>query len=169
MSRSDIYRILDTNGDGTGTKNAIGNYASAATKFYIKPPVNQDYDLYRMIIHIADVGAFDAGKYGNNIELTNGIKVRISNASGVVLDLLDGLTVLTNVDWAGICYDARVSEFGLGDNYLHIRWTFAKSGQPLKINGENGEWLEVLLNDSFVDLVAHYFTAQGVIRATGSI
>lgn len=166
MSRTDIYRILDTNGDGTGTKNAIGDYDGLNTKFYIKPPSNQDFALYRMIVYVKDAGTLDASSYGNGITLATGIKVRVADAGGVILDLFDGQTVKSNADWAGACYDVSISTFGTGDNYLHVRWTFAKSGQPLIINGEKGEWLEVVLNDAFDGLLSHYFKVQGKIQGT---
>ena len=41
-----IYQLLSTNGDGTGTVSAKGNYASAAEEFYIEAPAGVTYDLY---------------------------------------------------------------------------------------------------------------------------
>ena len=43
MSRSNLFRFLDTVGDGTGAKNAIGNYSVAAEQFKIIAPANTRY------------------------------------------------------------------------------------------------------------------------------
>jgi len=164
MSHSNnIYRYLDTNGDGTGTKSAIGNYSSSATSFMIKPPDNYIYYLQRMIVMIEDGGAVDSGAYGNNITLTNGIHIHKSNDDGVILDFTDEFPIKTNADWGKLCYDVHNVNFGLGNEFVNVRWTFAKSGAPLKIDGNRGEKFEVILNDNFSGLVSHTFNVQGTI------
>jgi len=70
-----VDRFLDTNGDGTGTKSATGNYAESPVSFFIQPPAGEVFRLNRMLVHIEDSGTFDSGSYGNGITLTNGITV----------------------------------------------------------------------------------------------
>lgn len=162
-----IARYLDTNGDGTGTKSATGEYHDAgdgAEIFYIQPPAGGVYRLARMLPFVEDVGSFDSGSYGNGITLANGISIRVQNDSGTILDLLDGLPIQLNTHWARICYDMTISSFGQGNEYLHARWTFAKSGQMIRLVGDNNERLEVVLNDDFSDLVSQYFMVQGYIE-----
>jgi len=162
-----INRYLDTNGDGTGTKSAVGEYHDAgagAEIFYIQPPPGTIYRLSRMIPFVEDTGSFDSGSYGNGITLTNGILMRIQNDSGTILDLLDGLPIHINTHWARLCYDMTVSTFGLGNEYLHARWTFSKAGQYIRLDGDSNERLEVVLNDDFSDLVSQYFKVEGYIE-----
>ena len=159
-----IAQYLDTNGDGTGTQSAVGNYASAAEIFYIQPPAGTVYRLSRMLPFVEDVGSFDSGSYGNGITLTNGIVVRIQNDSGTLVDLTAGLPIQLNTHWARQCYDMTISTFGQGNEYLHARWTFSKSGQYIRLDGDNNERLEMVFNDSFTGLVSHYFMVQGYIE-----
>jgi len=45
-----VYRYLDTNGDGTGTQNANGDYSGASEIFYIQPGPSEIIRLERMLI-----------------------------------------------------------------------------------------------------------------------
>jgi len=154
-----ICRFLDTNGDGTGTKDAIGDYSSAAEDFYIQPGANETYEIHRLIVRIADSGAPDAGKYGNNITLTNGISVHLEG--GITRDLTDNMPVLSNGDRSKLCYDVNVISWGTGDDYVGVRWTFSKSGAPITLRGSISDKLIVRLNDDFSNLVGHTFMVQG--------
>lgn len=158
-----IFQFLDTNGDGTGDSDVIGDYESTADIFYIgPPPPNEFWHIERMVIQVTDVGAFDAGKYGNNLELVNGLTVRKQDDAGTVDDLTGGKPIITNAGWGGVCYDVADVSFGQGDNYLGVRWTFAKSGWPLWLDGDgNNERLELVANDDFTDLTGQTFMVQG--------
>ena len=161
----DLFRFLDTDGDGTGTKEATGNYALAEEEFYIQPPDGESYFISRLIIEIKDAGSIDAGSYGNGITLTNGIQVQKKDGSGVIVDFTDGEPIITNADWAKFCYDVKTSEFGSGNNYVNVRWTFSKATGGLKggvfLDGSNNERFTVILNDNFSNLTGHTFMVQG--------
>ena len=61
-----LFRYLDTDGDGTGTKDASVDYSgSPETELFIAPPSGKIYTINQMLISIVDTGAFDAGDYGN--------------------------------------------------------------------------------------------------------
>lgn len=151
--------------DAAGNKNAVGDYAATATDFYIECPGTLGagrLDLYRMIIEVVDFGTFDSGSYGNGISLSNGISVGVHNSSGVlVLDMTDGLPIVTNVDWARQCHDVAHSSFGTGNESMSVRWTFNKAGEPISLRP--GWRLSVTLNDDFTDLIQHYFQVQGTV------
>ncbi len=162
-----LFRYLDTVGDGSGTKNAVGDYSSSATKFLIKPPSDETFIIERLIVSVEDGGSFDAAKYGNGITLTNGMHVH-EEVNGVQkLDLIDaggGQTIKTNADWGALCYDADVKTWGTGNQVLLVRWTFSKAGAPVRLDGAIGEELTITLNDDFSALVDHRFMAQGTRR-----
>ena len=159
MSRY-VYRYLDTVGDGTGTKNANGNYSSTAQDFRINAPTQGMYCLERMIVHIRDAANMSADEYGNlNSALTNGVTVAVYNDDTLDCDLVDGLPIKANADWGRVCYDSEPLSYGSGDDFIRVRWTFAKAGQPIYLFDD---WnLRVELNDSFTGLVEHYFMVQG--------
>jgi len=156
-----LDRYLDTNGDGTGSKEATGNYAGGEEIFYLQPPAGEVYILERMLVYIEDNGSFDSGKYGNNITLSNGIEIFVNGDSGVISDLTDGLPIITNAHWGRQCFDTALSTYGSGNQSLAIRWTFSKAGVPITLRGNQNERLEVVLNDNFSTLHDHAFLIQG--------
>ena len=160
MGTKILTRYLDTNGDGTGTKDAVGDYSSAAETFFITPPAGKKYTISRMLIGVQDSGSFDAVKYGNGVTLTNGIGVATTDATvGVTVDLLDGTLIKSNAAWGFLCYDADVKSWGAGDEFLLVRWSFDKSGVLLTLTENDA--LVVELNDDFTGLNAHMFLVQG--------
>lgn len=151
-------RYLDTNGDGTGTKNANGNYSSAAETFYIDGPLT----ITRMIVSVEDTGGMQAEEYGNlGTALTNGITIDIDSGGldNELVDLTDGEPIKTNAGWGQLCYDVDLKSWGAGDDLLVVRWTFDKSGAPIKLGDDDR--LEITLNDDFSGLIGHYFLVQG--------
>jgi len=161
MARKDeIFRLLDTVGDGSGTTNAIGNYTATAQSFRITDTTGWG-EIERIIVSYQDAGAFDIEKYGNGIGLTNGVRVFLKNASNEVIQEYTAFPILSNGDWASHCYDWAYFQEGTGDNVAVIRWTFSKSGQPVLVKFDQDEYLEVLLNDDFSGLIKHRFFVQG--------
>lgn len=144
------------------TTNAVGDYEGAVSKFTIAPGPKQVFEAYRLIVYIEDAGAPDSGKYGNNVTLTNGIRVLVRDADDViVLELDGGDAVKTNAQWSALCYDVSVLNWGSGNDSVTVRWTFAKSGNEVRIDGSKGHYLSIELNDDFSDLVKHTFMLQG--------
>ena len=159
-----LNRYLDANGDGTGNKNFVGDYSLAQEIANIHPGADEVFYLSRMIVTIQDGVGFAAAKYGAiNGGLANGIQVRVIDDSGVRVDFTDGVPIVNNASWAGFCYDADVKAWGVGDEFLPVRWTFSKSGAAVKLIGANNARLEVLMDDDLSDLVAHRFLVQGTI------
>lgn len=156
-----IYQCLDTNGDGTGTTAATGDYSLAAEEFYITPGAAKAYSIARMIISLGDTATMQAQEYGNlGAALTNGITVKVDDGAGTELkDLTGGLAVQTNADWGRLCYDVDIKNWGAGNELLVARWTFERSGKPLLL--EPNHRLVVNLNDSFTGLLSHTFFVQG--------
>lgn len=159
-SSGPFIRFADTVGDGSGTKNANGDYSGAPEEFFITPPSGQIYQIHRLILTIRDTGIFRADRYGAlAAALTNGILVQKKSAAGVLDDYTDGVPIQTNVDWSRSTYDVAYYDFSAGDNFLSCRWTFRHSGRPVQLR--SGERLAVVLNDNLTGLVQHFFSLQG--------
>lgn len=156
-----IYRFLDTVGDGTGTKDAAVNGSSTAVTYKYQPPNGVIAVIARMLVHYGDTLAPSADDYGNITALTNGLLVQVRNVvdDSVVTDLLDGEPIKKNSDWSRFCYDLGLDDFGAGDNFLKVRWTFSKSGQPLEIH--DAQYLCAVIQDDLTGLVEHHFMIQG--------
>lgn len=167
---------MDTNGDGTGTFNAVGDYSLTAERFYIQPALNQIYELSRMMIMIQDTGSFDADLYGNNIGLTNGINLEVKQGGpeGGVLIPMTPVPIMNNSQWGANCFDVDVKAWGDGDEVLVARWSFSKDVITTNIssniggitlNGALRQCLVITLNDDFSSLNDHTFAIRGVITA----
>lgn len=162
MNRKHINILLSSNGDGTGTTNANGDYSSTPLSLkYSDGDASDTCLIHRLIVMIEDAGSFDSGKYGNNITVTNGIRVYVRDSEDNILEELTAFPITTNGEWGGHCHDITVHSFGSGNEVMSVRWTFSKSGQPVILNYTDGEYLEVYLNDDFSGLLKHYFLIQG--------
>jgi len=154
--------MFDTDGDGTGDTNAIGDYSDpepgvGETEFFVTMPEGEAMVVASGRFYIEATGGFDSGKYGNNIVLTNGIKLHLQDANGnVILDFFqDGGVIMTNAQLAAIGQLPVYLEFGQGNNSLVVSWTAVAFGTHLLITHENK--LVVTVNDDFTDLVQHRF------------
>jgi len=146
-----------------GTENAVSNYTNTQTQLYIQPPAGYVYYIRRLIVHIRDTGGFDAAKYGNNLTFATGIGIRTFTGSGATLtnDLTDGDRIKTNADWGHWCYDITLVDFGIGDEFLNVRWTFGKSGQIIRLDGDQMDRFSAILSDDMTGLNDHHFVVQG--------
>jgi hypothetical protein len=163
MARKIISRLLDTVGDGSGTKMAVGNYLATAEEFLLTPAEGEQALINRMIVSVADTVGMQAEEYGNlGAALTNGIKVEVHNSGGLLYSLTDpDYPVKSNAGWGYTCYDAQLLSWGAGDELLVVRWTFGHTGTPVLLRSWKGEKLVVTLNDNFTGLLYHGFNAQG--------
>ena len=100
--------------------------------------------------------------YGGITALTNGLLLQLVRKNGTTFDLGDGLPIKSNSDWARQCYDVDISTFPAGNNYVHARWTFSRSGAPIVLNF--GDKLQFVMRDTLTALVQHYFLLQGYIE-----
>jgi hypothetical protein len=161
-------RYADVTGDGTGNHHATGDYSDATgageTIFKVKPGAGEIFSIERMIVFIRTDGKITADKYGIAITLINGIILKSirdtpADAPVEVWDITDGDPILTNSDWKKLCHDEILSDYGApntGQN-LSYRYTFSKDGHPMVLEGDNGEELQIILNDDYTDLVDHTF------------
>ena len=156
-----INQFLDTDGDGTGTTSAVGNYSSAADDFYVQAPANYTYHIERMIVSIEDTSGMIAGGYGDTgAALTNGISLLIAEGA-TTLQNLTPAPIKTNAQWGVYCYDVDIKEWGTTptNELLLVRWTFSKSGKPISLR--SGQKLVIRVNDDLTGLLSHRFLVQG--------
>lgn len=156
--RIDDTRFLDENGDGSGNKNFKYDYANSLTKALIKPKTNGILHINRLVVFVADSGSVDAGMYGNNIILSNGIEIKHEKQDGTLIkDITDGMPIKTNADYAKFGFQVSDISFGSGLNYIHAVLTFNKNGTGITLQPD--EQLAIYFHDSFTKLVNHTFRA----------
>ena len=162
-----LNRYLDTVGNGSGTKNLNGNYGGSGNGIFarIQAPAGQVYAIRRMLVKIRDgTAGLSADNYGAIAAgLSTGIEVQVreSDETTVVQDLTDGVPVQINADWARLCYDARPDDYGNGDNFILIRWSFFRAGSPIFLTP--GRMFGVSLSDDLSGLDAQFFLCQGFL------
>ena len=136
--------------------NANGNYP-AQRSFLLKPFEFERFEVHSLTIHINDVGRFNNNLYGVDITLTNGISVVLIK-DGREIDLTEQQKIYTNTHWKIYCRKYKKSTYGTGDDAMFFLFDIKKAfGEPVILDGSNGDRIEVRLHDSFSGLTGHYF------------
>jgi len=160
-----LTQHLSANGDGTGAINANGIYTEGTDDgvFFIQPPAGVIFFLSRIFPFIQDTN-IQAELYGNvDLETAgNGILMQAGTGGTVDWDVLAGVAVKSNADWSHHMFDVNYQEFGQGDEVVVGRLTFTRMGGFLRLDGDAGEWLRVVCQDTLSGLVAHAFVVQGI-------
>ena len=165
--RPPVSRPLDTVGDGTGATNANGDFSAFPAPFLIAAPPFIIYEIKVFRWNLRAIGDQPrmAGYGAGVAPLTNGILIRKRDPSTVLLDFTGGVPIVTNTDWTRLGTIEEVElDFGPPPlKMLSLVWDIAENlGQPIRLRGDRGESLEVLLADDFTTLVSQqFFTVQG--------
>ena len=168
-----VYRHLTDDGLKGDGSNWAGNVdgSSVPVPLYAGPPAGKDWLIERLIVMVKDNAVITADTYGGIDVLTAGTGVQIMCKEGptgkIILDLTDGGPVRSNAEWGKMCYDVAAHTFGSGDNYILVRWTFGKSGSPLRVSSVRNEKLVAVINDNLTALTGHIFMIQGLEVNTG--
>lgn len=179
-----LTRYLSDDGTEMGLKNVNLNYLPPAggigpTPYFIQPPQGQVYVVERLTVTIVfTLGNDRADNYGGIVGgLANGMLMAVQSFDGAaatdIVDLLDGIPVLSHGGWGGVCWDVLnpLPSPGAGnDSTFMARWSFFKAGQPIRLRGQRNalpttadpaERLTLVGRDDLTTLVAHRFMAQG--------
>lgn len=172
MAYKILSRFADTVGDGSGTINAIGDYSGTPTIFKVEAGT-EHIDIARMVISYEAATLNSTAQYGSGAALTNGIDVFVQDADGNIIYYLtdENHNIKRNPDWPELCFDFNLyTGFASGDDFVVVRWTFARSGVPVELLP--GWALCVLLQDNMTTggaLLTHqHFLVQGRFRDLGS-
>lgn len=156
-NNAQIFSEAATNGSHT---NAVGNYNLTNKGIWkLQPPINETWHVHRLLIHYEDAGTMDTAAYGNAITLTNGIIIR-SNISNTIYNLTYD-PVHTNGEWSKHNYDVRHDQYGTGNEFISARWSFDKAGTIIKLDGANGDSIDIILQDDLTGLISQSFVFQG--------
>lgn len=157
-------RFVCTNGDGTGSIEMNVDGSVTPVDFKITAGANQLLIIHRMLPHILDDGPLDAGYYGKNLILTNGIHLITEKfVDGVLTETVATYQypIRKNVDWGAYCYDVQNIAFGGGVDSLLARYTLDKDGAPFALYP--GESFIVRIADDLTQLVGQHARAGMVL------
>ena len=137
--------------------NLTGTLGSPLS-FKIQPPSFERWQLTRLLITMLDSTAMDDGTFGGMTALTNGVVIRtsINNIISTVTfwtinkDLKDDMF---NVEYA---LKAPAGQYGLNG-----RWTLTLSEFVIDLDGDAGDYLELLVQDDLSPLDEFNVKAQG--------
>lgn len=144
------------------TDNMNVNGSITPEVFKIAPPAGQKWRIARWMLSITDQKGFDVGTFGANGLLTNGIMPRIK-IGGVTSDMLD-FGIRSNGDIAATAFDMDLYTFGNTDDILTGRLSFTRMGQFIRLDGDSGDELQVVIRDDLTTLTSFYIQAQGYIE-----
>ena len=139
-----------------GQNLASGNY-------FIRPPDDEVWYIRQINFTLSDGDCTNAGAFGELTALTNGLNIQVCEVDGTVIKTL-AATVKTNLMLCalGTC----VIEAGTNDT-LAVYWNLVDAfGQEVAISGNEGEYLEVDINDNLSGIVGFYALCQGHIKDT---
>jgi hypothetical protein len=130
--------------------------------FKISPPSKGIIVLHRMLVEIRDTGVFQVQTYGALVELTNGVQIGMidDDTGALVEDFTDGDPIKNDGGYAQVCHDTRLLDWGNGDKFLTVRWSFDRAGTHVLLR-PGGPAFGIIVRDNLTGLVEHEFVVQG--------
>ena len=153
-----IDQLLDTVGDGSG----VTEQAAAAAEYIYRPAAGEVAELVRMLTYIQTSARISPGKYGDQTALSNGILITVKDSSDAIIHTFTPQAIKITQHWGLLAgFDITASAFTAGVDSTVIRWTFAKAGAPIILNGDRGEYLSVNVRDTLASLSSQISHVQG--------
>jgi len=143
-----------------GEWNMNVNGASASKIYRIAPPAGAEWDIVRIIIGMSDNVEMDDGKFGGISSLTNGVVLRVKN--GYTKNVF---VVSDNGGFRERSFDIIYADKAPAGTYgFGCRRTFggqSKNGVTIRLNGDNGDELQLIIQDDLTDLLKLAIVCQG--------
>jgi hypothetical protein len=152
-----VFQLISSDGKGGGTVDLNQN---AAADYYFIPDPNEKIRLERMNVFEVDGSFTNAAGYGAGTALTNGIGITVENADGVLKNYTP-VRIKTTYEWALLAGVDSTFVGGAGSDPHMVRWTFAKGGGPILLDGSKGEFLRVSFGDAMDFLTLSKIMVQG--------
>ncbi len=156
-----------------GSADSIGTWTVTVQAQTIRagPPAGARWAIRRLLFHLEDgASQFNADQYGGLSALSTGTQIQVGQSDGTVLHYLTGedgtgaaqsTGVKTNMEFSALMHDVAVIPYGAGNDAIAGRWTFKKSGKDIRLDGDAGDEIQVVINDDLNGLVTHTFIIQG--------
>ena len=162
-------RLDNAHAIGTTVTQAVLDISSTAgtlatpVEYWVGPPSGEVWHLARILFAMAHGTAGDLGTFGDIAGgLTNGVLLR-AKTNGSYSTLTNWKT---NGDMKADMYDVEFdARSGGGGSYgTSGRGTFTRTGAIVRLDGDNGDRLELLVQDSLTTLGFFIMQAQGHIE-----
>ncbi len=138
------------------------NYSGAGIglKDYVFESVSDGTFINRILIYLEDTTGMRVNFYTTAGALTNGVKffVRFGSGGGK-LYINEDIPIKSGGEYAILCHDVKILDYGAGNDAITVRWTFMSP-----INITTGFQIGVEVNDDLTGLISHYFRIQGCLE-----
>jgi len=139
----------------------VGTLANPAI-YELAPPPGIIWQITRLLITMADNLVMDDGKFGGIPALTNGITGVVNTSAGRIANITNWKT---NSD---IMSDAFTVEYNdkapAGEYGLRGEWSFEDAGIIAELDGDNSEYLRILVQDDITANTSFKIKAQGRVK-----
>jgi hypothetical protein len=154
------YEVGDfVDGIDSDLSSYVGSIGSPIS-FRVTPPKGFRWKISRYIVRMSHTTAGDDSKFGNQPSLVTGVVVR--KCTGGVMDTLD--VWRNNGDIAGDTFDLTYSDkAGAGLFGTRARMTFTRFGGNPVLDGDNEDFLELLVQGDLTGNTTVKVRAQGVV------
>lgn len=160
-----FFKMFADSTGGTNMNPAASSKSTGQIAFSVAPDTSRGPVCIRRVnLTLKAPLPFVMDGFGGGDALSNGLEVKVTTSSGgEVFDFLDDFRIVENHQWALLAgADADMIVAGTSANslaHLPIRWTIAKSGQPLTL-GIGHELRITFLDDVSSSGVVAEFRAQ---------
>lgn len=145
--------------DVTMNPDANRDFSAQPTDFVFT--ATEETAITDITVFYQDNGSLDSGSYGNNIQLTNGIRLFLDRP-GTLYPLFEEKTILVNPDWARHGFSVDVYSWGSGAQSLKAEADLIRIfGKPIILNV--GDKILFRLNDDFDNLNSQNFKVSGYL------
>jgi len=159
IQRPLFIRRLENN--GSDLMNVDGSITPVS--FKLQPASNEILRVSNWFIYIEDEKGFNITDYGALAgPLTNGLEIKAS--IGGRYGPLISFNVKSNADIISVAYDMDLKTWGNDNDVLVAKIDFTNMGQFVRLDGSQGDFLEVIVNDNLTNLGKQVITAQGYIE-----
>jgi len=141
------------------TNMAVLGSLGAPVSFTSAPSGGKVVHLHRLLISMSHAAAGDLGKFGGIDALINGVAIR-THVDGVYTTFTNWKA---NSDLVDDMYDVRfdVRSGGGGAYGTSARWTLSNVGATVRLDGVEGDFVEVLVQDDLRGLASFKIKMQG--------
>jgi len=154
------YLIGDSVALATVDMSVLGTLG-APVSYVVAPNAGDIWHLVRINIEMTHTSAGDNGLFGNLAALTNGVILRVFNGGtglySTVTNWRSNSDMVT--DFYNVTYAARSG--GGGAFGTNGQFSILNSGSIIVLDGDNGDFMEVLIQDDLTGLSTYVIKAQG--------
>lgn len=159
---TDTFAITDAADTDIAPNASYTSGGDSFLSFVYKPTSSQEALVHRLNMYVYD-GAYSAAKYMDIGPLTNGLEVQHRDGTSII-STLTACPVKIGPQWvlnAGA--DVQPGDGGVGNQtQMVLRWTFEKYTHfPILIDGENGEFIALIIKDDLDGLISQEMAIQG--------